>query len=102
MSCPTCAAIAALLRGSGLVSPARAQSIGYSENFVTADKVARDGPGGPGRKVRAVRKASGFSKKLSRALKEANKKARKKNGSFKKGWDQRRVMSTAQRIARRL
>jgi hypothetical protein len=33
--------------------------------------------------------------KLSRALKSANNRARKKNGDFKKGWNQARVMSTA-------
>jgi len=31
------------------------------------------------------------------ALKEINKRARKKDGSFKKGWDQRRVMLLAQK-----
>lgn len=33
--------------------------------------------------------------KLARALKEANKKARKKDGTFRKGYDQARVMSMA-------
>ncbi len=102
MSCPTCAAIAALLRGSGLATPARAQAIAYDDRIQGADRIAREGPGSPGKKVRAVRKASAYGKKLSKALKEANKRARKKNGSFKKGWSQRRVMSTAQKIARRL
>ena len=101
MSCPTCAAIAALLRGSGLATPARAQSIAYSDNIQAVDTMIRDGPGSPGRKLRGVRKASAYSKKLSRALKEVNKKARKKNGAFRKGYDQSRVMREAQKIARR-
>lgn len=33
--------------------------------------------------------------KLAKALKEANAKARKKNGEFRKGYDQARVMSMA-------
>ena len=33
--------------------------------------------------------------KLSKALKAASKKARKKDGSFRKGYDQARVMSMA-------
>ena len=33
--------------------------------------------------------------KLSKHLKETNKKARKKDGSFKKGWTQRRIMQVA-------
>ena len=99
MSCPTCAAIAALLRGSGLSTPARSESIAYSDTVRAVDSAIRSR--GPSKTVRGVRKASSYSKKLSRALKEANKKGRKKNGQFKKGWDQRRVMSTAQKIARR-
>ncbi len=38
---------------------------------------------------------------MARALKKANAKARKKNGSFKKGYDQARVMRMAHQIRRR-
>ncbi len=102
MSCPTCAAIAALLRGSGLASQASSVNMAYNDRTKAVDRLIREGPGSPGRKIRGVRKASAYGKKLSKALKESNKRARKKNGSFKKGWDQRRVMSTAQKIARRM
>jgi hypothetical protein len=37
---------------------------------------------------------------MAAALKEANRKARKKNGEFRKGYDQRRVMSMAHKIRR--
>ena len=40
--------------------------------------------------------------KMARALKQANAKARKKNGSFKKGYDQARVMREAHKIRRRM
>ncbi len=38
---------------------------------------------------------------MSRALKAANKKARKKDGSFKKGWGRGRVMSEAHRLKKK-
>ena len=38
---------------------------------------------------------------MAAALKKANAKARKKNGDFKKGWNQARVMKEAHRIRRR-
>ena len=38
---------------------------------------------------------------MKAALKKANSMARKKNGSFKKGWDQRKVMKKAHAIRRR-
>ena len=48
------------------------------------------------------RKASGTALKgMSAALKKAHKMARKKNGDFKKGWNQKKVMKTAHRIRRR-
>jgi hypothetical protein len=37
---------------------------------------------------------------MAAALREANKKARKKNGDFRKGYNQRRVMSMAHKIRR--
>tara|TARA_R100000808_G_scaffold8572_1_gene24267 strand:- start:657 stop:974 length:318 start_codon:yes stop_codon:yes gene_type:complete len=48
------------------------------------------------------RKASGTALKgMSSALKKANKMARKKNGSFKKGWSQGKVMKKAHQIRKR-
>lgn len=48
------------------------------------------------------RKASGTALRgMSKALKAANKKARKKDGSFKKGWTQARVMKEAHRLRRK-
>jgi len=40
-------------------------------------------------------------KGMASALKKANSMARKKNGDFKKGWDQAKVMSKAHKIRRR-
>ena len=57
-----------------------------------ARKVARTGS-------RVQRKASGTALKgMSRALKRANKSAKLKNGKFRKGWNQRRLMKYAHKI----
>ena len=57
--------------------------------------------------VRGVRKASRAVKKvrrgkapsgMSKALKLANSKAKKKNGDFKKGWNKSRMMKYAHKI----
>jgi len=40
--------------------------------------------------------------KMARALRQANVRGRKKNGSLKKGWSQGRIMTTAHRIKRGL
>jgi len=38
--------------------------------------------------------------KMSRALRQANIRGRKKNGKLKKGWSQGKIMKTAHRIKR--
>ena len=41
------------------------------------------------------------AKGMKRALEEANAKARKKNGEFRKGYDQKKLMETAHKIRRK-
>lgn len=54
------------------------------------------------KETRPVRRKAGKAVKgMASALKKANAKARKKDGSFKKGYDQARVMKEAHRIRRR-
>lgn len=53
------------------------------------------------RETRPVRRKAGKAAKgMARALKKANAKARKKDGSFRKGYDQARVMRDAHKIRR--
>jgi hypothetical protein len=81
-----------LLRSRG-VEPNTADLIAYSPQARKADRVVK-------RKVK--RGATKASRKLGRALKEVNRKARKKNGDFKKGFTQSRVMRDAHKLARRM
>lgn len=60
-----------------------------------------------GRESRNVRKGTTAAsklarKRLSKALREVNAKARKKSGALKKGWSQKRIMQSAQRLAKRM
>ena len=57
-----------------------------------AKKVARTG-------AKVQRRASGKAVKgMAAALRKANRMARKKNGDFKKGWNQSKLMSKAHKI----
>lgn len=49
--------------------------------------------------IKAKRKGR-TAKGMAAALREANKRARKKNGDFRKGYNQRRVMQMAHKIRR--
>jgi predicted nucleotide-binding protein (sugar kinase/HSP70/actin superfamily) len=88
-SCPTCAATYAVLRAAKVPKPV-AKGVAYSRPTKRLDRGLK--------RTEMVRKTSAATKKLSKHLKEANKKARKKNGSFKKGWSQSRVMKEAHRL----
>tara|TARA_Y100001963_G_scaffold128453_1_gene182747 strand:- start:731 stop:1003 length:273 start_codon:yes stop_codon:yes gene_type:complete len=71
----------------------------------TADNVQRVGKAARtiSRETKPVRKKAGKALKgMKSALKKANAKARLKNGSFRKGWDQARVMRTAHKIRRKM
>lgn len=64
--------------------------------------VVRTARGAKKTAVKAKRRVGKTAKGMARALKEANKKARKKNGEFRKGYDQKRVMQMAHKIRRGL
>lgn len=62
--------------------------------------VVRTARGAKKTAVRAKRRVGKTAKGMAQALKEANKKARKANGQFRKGYDQKRVMQMAHKIRR--
>ena len=54
------------------------------------------------RKSRPVKRKGKKDPKMGRALRKANAMGRKKNGGFKKGWSQGRIMSTAHKLRRKM
>lgn len=48
--------------------------------------------------VKAKKKVGKTAKNMKKALEEANKRARKQNGDFRKGFDQKKLMSLAHKI----
>tara|TARA_Y100000593_G_scaffold1780_1_gene3527 strand:- start:1515 stop:1769 length:255 start_codon:yes stop_codon:yes gene_type:complete len=67
----------------------------------TADNVQRVGKAARtiSRETKPVRKKAGKALKgMKSALEKANAMARKKNGDFKKGWNQSKLMSKAHKI----
>jgi len=90
-NCPTCVLFDALLQSRGF-SPAQSK-IAYAPPVRAVDKAVK-------RKVK--RGATAGSRKLGKALKKVNAKARTKSGKFKKGWTQTRVMKEAHKMKRRM
>lgn len=70
----------------------------YAELLAAANRsaAAASAPAATRKRKRKGRTAPG----MAAALREANKKARKKNGDFRKGYNQRRVMKMAHKIRR--
>jgi hypothetical protein len=52
-------------------------------------------------KKKTTRKRTQNDRAMSRGLTEANAKAKLKNGSWRKGWNQSRVMDEAHRLRRK-
>ena len=93
--CPTCAAVQAVLTAAR-VPPAAARAAAYSGRTKAADTAIRSAV----RRKATSAATKRVRKELSKHLKASNGKARKKNGDFKKGWNQRRVMKEAHRLCR--
>jgi len=53
-------------------------------------------------KRRRSKKQRASDKRSSKAFEEANRLGRKKDGSFKKGYDQARIAATAQRLKKKM
>lgn len=95
-NCPTCAAAYGVLRAAK-VPKSVAKGAAYSKPMRRGDRKLRK----QARRIGAVRKASEYQKKLSKHLKSERAKGTKKNGDFKKGWNQARVMQAAHRCVKR-
>ena len=83
------------------------------EEFLQLQQMATSGGGGdcstcphldtsPVKKKRKSRKKSSSDKKMSEALKEATAMAKKKNGNFKKGWNQSKLMKKAHALKKKM
>ena len=90
--CPTCMAVEALMRSRG-VPEMVSERVAYSEPIRSVDTKV---------KAKVKRGATKASRNLSKALKKTNALAKKKNGSFKKGWSQSRVMKDAHKLVARM
>ena len=64
--------------------------------------VVRSGRAAKKTAVKAKRAVGKTAKGMKDALKKANAKARKKDGSFRKGYDQARVMREAHKLRRKM
>ena len=51
---------------------------------------------------RRTRRKTQNDKIMSKAMRQANAKAKKKNGDFRKGWDRSRLMSYAHTLRRKM
>ena len=82
-----------MLLASRRVPASAARKIAYNQATRSADKAVR--------RTKAVRKASDYSRKLSKHLKKERAKAMKKNGQFKRGMDMAKVMARAHKCVKK-
>jgi hypothetical protein len=76
---------------------------GYSAGYRAAHRTdVRDITSDRGESAPKRRRTRGKDPKLSKAMKEAHKKAKTKNGKFRKGWDQSRMLKYAHKIKGRM
>ncbi len=74
--------------------------ISPQEYLSRVDEFARMGTAPISRRLPKTKKKRKPLKGMSAAMREANSKARKKNGQFRMGWDHAKLMKTAHKIRR--
>jgi len=103
VSCPTCAAISAVLAAAKVPGAIR-NEIAFDNRVRAVDSRIQSKAKRAVAK-RVVRPLTKQAKKraniLSQELKAANKRGRKKSGGLKKGWSQSRIMKEAHKKAQR-
>ena len=92
-SCPTCAAVEAVLLASKRVPKPVARKIARSKVTRSVDKAIKT--------EKMVRRASKYSRKLKKHLRMEREKQTKKNGDFKKGKSMSTVMKAAHKCVKR-
>ena len=95
-SCPTCAIIYGALRAVRVPDGA-ADEIAYSRKARDVNRAVVAGVATGKKAAKKVKKVN----KRGKYLKQANAKGRKKNGDFKKGYNQARIMKEAWRLKRK-
>ena len=84
-----------------MITPDRRIVSARSMQGSRGDMIAGRSPLYPTLKVKRTRKKTKMDRTMSKCLKMANAKARKKNGQLKKGWSQGRIMKEAHRLCRK-
>lgn len=91
------------------VTPAEVKAINDPKKMMTPQgKIVKRAPGDfsmvsqfPFQKPKRTRKKTKTDRTMSSCLKAANAKGKLKNGNFRKGWDQRRIMTYAHKLCRK-
>lgn len=92
-TCPTCAAVEAVLLASRRVPKPVARKVARSKPVRSLDKAIKT--------EKMVRRASKYSRKLKKHLVTERQKQTKKNGDFKKGKSMSTVMRAAHKCVKR-
>lgn len=66
-----------------------------------AMRIFQDAPAVTPEEKKRTRRTTKNDRIMSRALEEANAKAKKKSGGFRKGWNQKKLMIEAHRLRRK-
>jgi len=103
VSCPTCAAISAVLAAAKVPGAIRNEIAFDSRVRAVDSRVQSKAKRAVAKRVvrPLTKQAKKRAKILSQELKAANKRARKKNGQLKKGYTQSRIMKEAHKKAKK-
>jgi len=92
MSCPTCAAIAAILNATGRIPAPIVQGVAYSPPIQALDA---------GIKTAVKKRVSGYNRRYASAFRKLKKQHTLASGKYGKGWNFKKLVKAAHKVAKR-
>jgi hypothetical protein len=92
MSCPTCAAIRALMNATGRIPAPLSQAIAYSPPVQMLDS---------GIKTAVKKRVSAYNRRYATAFRKLKKSHTLASGKYRKGWNFKKLVKAAHKVAKR-
>ena len=92
MTCPTCAAIRALMNATGRIPEPLSQALAYSQPMLSLDS---------GIKTIAKKKVSAYNRRYAAAFRKLKKTHTLASGKYRKGWNFKKLVKAAHKVAKR-
>ena len=92
MTCPTCAAIRAMMNATGRIPEPVAQALAYSQPIQSMDMAI---------KSKVKKKVSAYNRRYAAAFRKLKNRHTLKSGKYRSGWNFKKLVKAAHKAAKK-